>query len=206
MLEAVLVGAAGLAMALLSNAVSPRGLKLNRNYSPGHALAEVVARSGDGDTNAATANTGLVAAQLRTEGLQSADAGQVEQLFSDPKRAQELVVFIDARDDDHYQAGHIPGAYQLDHYHPEKYLAAALPACQAAETIVVYCKGGSCEDSEQTALLLRGSPGVPKDKLFVYVGGFDEWKTRRQPIELGQRNSGQTPGTPSGGSPANSAP
>jgi hypothetical protein len=32
-------------------------------------------------------------------------------------------------DDEHYRAGHIPGAFQLDHYHPENYLAAVLP-CQ----------------------------------------------------------------------------
>jgi rhodanese-related sulfurtransferase len=128
--------------------------------------------------------------QFRAEGLQLADNGQAVRLFQDPRREQGLVMFVDARDNEHYRAGHIPGAFQLDHYHPENYLAAVLPASQAAEQIVVYCKGGSCEDSEQTAILLRDA-GVPKDRLFVYAGGFDEWTARLLPIETGERNSGQ---------------
>jgi rhodanese-related sulfurtransferase len=146
--------------------------------------------TGPGATGGTNSERGLVEAKLQAEGLQFADAEQAARFFGDPKRAQELVVFVDARDDDHYQAGHIPGAYQLDHYHPEKYLSTVLPACQSAETIVVYCKGGSCEDSEQTALFLRDS-GISKNNLYVYTGGFDEWNLRKQPIELGQRNSGQ---------------
>jgi rhodanese-related sulfurtransferase len=202
LLEAVLVGAAGLAMAFVSNALSPRGLKLTRNYSPGSALATAGALGNFGGTNA-LGNARLLEAQLRAEGLQFAHDSQVANFFADPKRGQELVIFVDARDDDHYQAGHIPGAYQLDHYHPENYLAAVLPACQVAEKIVVYCKGGSCEDSEQTALLLRDSSGVPKDRLFVYAGGFDEWSANHRPVEIGQRNSGQLheAGSPPGGSP-----
>ena len=180
-------------MAFAANALSPRGLKLTRNYSPGHALASAGAQASAEGTNA-PANQHIIEAQLRAEGLQFVDGREVAKLFADPKKAQELVIFVDARDDDHYQAGHIPGAYQLDHYHPEDYLGKVLPACQVAEKVVVYCKGGSCEDSEQTALLLGDSPGVPKNKLFVYTGGFDEWSANHQPIELGERDSGQLKG------------
>jgi rhodanese-related sulfurtransferase len=134
--------------------------------------------------------TQLLQAQFQAEGLQLAASNEVAKLFADPKRGQGLVVFIDARDDEHYLAGHIPGAYQLDHYHPENYLAVVLPACQVAEQVVVYCKGGSCEDSEQTAIFLRDA-GVLKEKLFVYAGGFDEWTANNMPIEIGQHNSGQ---------------
>ena len=186
--EALLVGATGLILALAANGLSPRGLKLTRNYSPGGALAAARALPAT-ETNAA-ASTQVLGAQLRAEGLQLADSNLVSRLFADPRREQDLVVFVDARDDEHYQNGHIPGAYQLDHYHPENYLAAVLPVCQEAEKIVVYCKGGSCEDSEQTAIFLRDA-GVSKEKLFVYAGGFDEWSANRQPIELGSRNSGK---------------
>jgi rhodanese-related sulfurtransferase len=189
LLEAVLVAALGGALAFAANALSPRGLKLTRNYSPGGALAISRSLAGDKGTNALATGQGLES-QLRAEGLQLADSNQVARLFADPKRNQDLVIFVDARDDDHYQAGHVPGAYQLDHYHPENYLAAVLPVCHVAEQIVVYCKGGSCEDSEQTAIFLRDA-GVPKDRLFVYAGGFDEWTANRMPIETGQRNSGK---------------
>ncbi len=188
LLETLLIGVAGLALAVAANALSPRGLKLTRNYSPGGALT--ASRSLPYNGTNAPSSAQFLAAQFQTEGLQLADSNLVAALFADPKKAQDLVVFIDARDDDHYQSGHIPGAYQLDHYHPENYLATVLPVCQSAEKVVVYCKGGSCEDSEQTAIFLRDA-GVAREKLFVYAGGFDEWTANHQFIETGSRNSGQ---------------
>ena len=188
LVEALLIGVAGLTIALVANALSPQGLKLTRNYSPGGALTASRSFSATGTNAVATAQ--FLAAQFRSEGLQLADSNLVATLFADPKKDQDLVVFIDARDDDHYQSGHIPGAYQLDHYHPESYLATVLPVCQAAEKIIVYCKGGSCEDSEQTAIFLRDA-GTSRDKLCVYAGGFDEWTANHQTIETGLRNSRQ---------------
>jgi rhodanese-related sulfurtransferase len=189
LLEALLLAAIGGILGFAANALSPRGLKLGRNYSPGAALAGSRSFNDASATNA-LATAQVLETQLRAEGLQLADSSKVAKLFSDPKKDEDLVIFVDARDDDHYRAGHIPGAFQLDHYHPENYLAGLLPVCQLAEQIVVYCKGGSCEDSEQTAIFLRDA-GVPKDKLFVYAGGFDEWTANRMPVELGQRNSGR---------------
>jgi rhodanese-related sulfurtransferase len=100
-----------------------------------------------------------------------------------------LVVFVDARDDQHYQEGHVPGAYQLDHYRPEKYLAPVLLVCQTAHQIVVYCNGGDCEDSEFTAITLRDA-GILREKLLIYGGGLTEWLTNGLPVEIGPRNSG----------------
>jgi rhodanese-related sulfurtransferase len=189
--EALLLGMLGVLVALGANALSPHGLKFSRNYSPGKALA--ASNSFAAPTNGSPPSANLEQ-QFHAEGLQLADSARAAHLFADPRREQGLVMFVDARDDEHYRAGHIPGAFQLDHYHPENYLVAVLPATQAAEQIVVYCKGGSCEDSEQTAIFLRDA-GVPKDRLFVYAGGFDEWSARHMPIETGERNSGQITST-----------
>jgi rhodanese-related sulfurtransferase len=186
--EALLLGLVGAVLAFFANALSPQGLKLSRNYAPGGALARVKAIAGPGTNSNATLQ--LLGSQFKSEGLQLADSNLVARLFADPGKDSGLVIFIDARDDEHFVAGHIPGAYQLDHYHPEKYLGEVLPACQVAQSILVYCKGGSCEDSEQTAIFLKDS-GVPKERLFVYAGGFDEWTANRLPIETGPRNSGQ---------------
>jgi rhodanese-related sulfurtransferase len=111
-------------------------------------------------------------------------------LLNDPRSKSGLVIFIDARDEDHYEDGHIPGAYELDPYHPEKELANVLPACQVAEEIVVYCTGGDCEDSDTAAIQLRDA-GIPAKKLFVYAGGYADWDAARQPEEGGARNSGE---------------
>ena len=108
-----------------------------------------------------------------------------------PRRDQDWVIFIDARDDQHYQAGHIPGAYHFDRFHPEDYLTNVVQVCLTAQRIVFYCNGGDCDDSEHAAIMLRDSIGIPKEKVFVYGGGMAEWTSKGLPIEVGARNSGQ---------------
>jgi rhodanese-related sulfurtransferase len=102
-------------------------------------------------------------------------------------------VFIDARDESHYREGHIPGACEFDPYRPDKYFAAILPICRAAEQIVVYCNGGDCDDSETAAILLR-NVGIANQKLFIYGGGITEWTDNNLPVETGARNSGNLRG------------
>jgi 3-mercaptopyruvate sulfurtransferase SseA len=131
-------------------------------------------------------------ARLREKGLQVVDSKQAHELFQDPRFAQGLIVFVDARNDEHYQQGHIPGAWQFDRYHPENYLPAVLPACQLAQQVVVYCAGGDCEDSEFAAVFLRDSAQIPGEKLYVFAGGWNEWTERRLPVETGGRKSSQS--------------
>ena len=130
---------------------------------------------------------------MKTNGLQLVDGGQATNLFRDARFKQNIIVFIDARDESHYQEGHIPGAYEFDPYHPDKYFAAILPICQAAEQIVVYCDGGDCDDSQTAAILLRDI-GIANRKLFVYGGGITEWTNNSLSVELGARNSGKLSG------------
>ena len=182
--EACLVLAAGGLLALAANFLSPRGLSLTRHYFP-----EPIR------TNAPAANTNvraaaeLTAERLKAQGLRVADHEQTARLFRDPRRDQESIVFVDARDEPHYAASHIPGAYLFDHYRPETYLPALLPVCLTAETIVIYCTGGDCEDSGYAALTLRDA-GVPNEKLLVYPGGITDWHNHGLPLETGSRNSG----------------
>ena len=130
-----------------------------------------------------------MAARLKEKGLQPIDGREAEQLFRDPLRELESIVFIDARDDRHYAEGHIPGAFQFDRYYPEKHLPAVLSTCLNATKIVVYCSGGNCEDSEFAALTLKDA-GAPLDRIAVYAGGIADWAAKGLPIELGVRNSG----------------
>jgi rhodanese-related sulfurtransferase len=130
-----------------------------------------------------------VTARLEALGLRRVDHDEAAALFRDPRYETEQVLFVDARNDAAYAEGHIPSAYQLDHYYPERYLAEVLPACQLAEVIVVYCTGGECEDSESTAVLLKNT-GIPADRLRVYLGGIHEWAAKGMPQETGPRRSG----------------
>ncbi len=196
--EATLVAAAGLIFALTANTLSPRGLRLSQNYFPGGGGPSPAPPSRAADTHSparpfnATVTPALEAALRRLEqhGLQPIASNDVTALFRDPRHEQGLVAFIDARDDAHYQAGHIPGAWQFDHYRAETYLPVVLPVCMNAQQVVIYCNGGACEDSEFAAVMLRDA-GVPRTSLFVYAGGITEWKSNGLPVETGARRSGQ---------------
>lgn len=198
MLEALLVMALAAGFGLVVNQVSPRGLKLTRDYFPSvtnsAALSPKVLPVAEAQPVSAVENSEAaeIDKRIKSKGLQPIDRAQTERLFHDPRYEQGLVVFIDARDEEHFVQGHIPGAYPLDRYHPEKDLAADLPPCENAELVVVYCTGGECEDAEFTALLLREA-GVPNQKLFVYGGGFEDWSASHLPLEEGARGSGLTP-------------
>jgi len=191
-IEALAVAALGLLFALAANALSPRGLRLGRDYFPaappmtgqGNATGAVATASSSAHTPAA------IAARLQQRGLQLVSSNEAAALFRDPRYEQGLIVFIDARDDSHYTAGHIPGAWQFHHYRAEDYLPAVLPVCMSALQVVVYCNGGECEDSEFAAIMLRDA-GVPREMLFVFAGGIVEWKAAGLPVETGPRGSGQ---------------
>lgn len=196
--ETALLAVAGVAFSLAANALSSRGLKLSRNYFPGSEKSPATAVAGQVASNAVSPNASLPAAapldpiaqRLQQRGLQLVSSNAVFELFNDPRYQQGLILFIDARDEEHYQAGHIPGAWQFNHYRPENYLPTVLPLCQIAQKIVVYCTGGQCEDSEFAAIMLRDN-GVPRENLFVYAGGITEWKAQGHPVELGPKGSGQ---------------
>lgn len=193
--EAVLVAGLGAALAFAANRISPRGLALTRDYFPSgtaHAVrpaADAGLQPAAGTNSETPTPAQLLAAQMKEKGLQLMDGRQAAQDFRDPRFLLGTIVFVDARDEAHYQKGHIPGAYEFDPYHPEAYFGAVLPACQKAEQIVVYCNGGDCDDSENAALLLR-DVGISSQKIFVYGGGFNEWTAGNLPVETGSRNSG----------------
>lgn len=176
----VLVAVLGLFAALVANFISPRGLSLTRNYFPEKETmptATVPAAGAPGP------------GALSTNGLAVITTAQALELFHDPHYEQALIVFVDARDDQHYMAGHIPGAWQLDRYYPEKHLATVLPACMNATRVVVYCTGGECEDSHYAAQTLQEA-GVPTEHLSVYASGMTEWEAKKLPVETGARHSG----------------
>ena len=193
--EGALVAVVGAALAFAANALSPYGLKLGTNYYPGDSNAAVIPPQGTNVAGVATTGTNspleLLAARLRADGLQLADSNQVAQFFRDPSREQDHIIFVDSRDAEHYQAGHIPGAYLFDRFHMETYLTNVVQPCLMAQQIVFYCNGGECDDSEHTAIMLRDSLRIPKERVYVYGGGMSEWATNGMPIELGARNSGQ---------------
>jgi len=198
--EALLVALLGAAFSFAANGVSSKGLKLTKDYFPRgnrHGLPANPAVQGQVGTNTTetiSANQSpaeQAIARLHQKGLQVADDEQVLSLFHDPKYEQGLIVFIDARNEEHFQQGHIPGAYQFFYMYPEKSLGTVAPACNAAQQILIYCNGGDCELSEFAAEFLLNSLQVPISKILIYAGGITAWQNKKLPIETGERKSGQ---------------
>jgi rhodanese-related sulfurtransferase len=96
-----------------------------------------------------------------------------------------FVVFVDARDDESYAEGHLPGALHVDHYQQDRYLPEVMPALQEAGVIIVYCTGGDCEDSKFLATALVMDHGLPLEPIYVYEGGIEEWKEKGKPLKQG---------------------
>jgi rhodanese-related sulfurtransferase len=203
--EGVLIVAIGLLLGLAANAASPRGLRIDRDYFPRAEpalqepapLVEPGASQpppGIGDPPAAGDSPGpdelAAAARLAEQGLTAIFFEEARATFEDPLYAAGAWLFIDARNDDDYAAGHIPGAYQFDHFHMERYLDQILQVVPGATRVVIYCQGGDCEDSEFAALTLRDFVPDPS-VLRVYVGGVLDWTAHEMPLERGARGSGQ---------------
>jgi rhodanese-related sulfurtransferase len=142
-------------------------------------------------TNAPLTEEQATVLHLKQVGLQTMDTPQVQALTKDLRFREGLVILIDVRRDDHYDEGHIPGAYHFDFdYHIDQ-VPQVVPACQNAQQIVVYCNGGKCDTSETAALFLRDTIKIPADKLYVYTGGITDWEAKGLPVETGAQNSGK---------------
>ena len=88
------------------------------------------------------------------------------------------VIFVDARDLEYFQEGHILGAWNSDNFSE---LIFKLDSLQGKdESIVTYCDGDECGSSEDLAYDLQDAGFT---KLFVFVGGWSEWNQAGLSIE-----------------------
>ena len=86
------------------------------------------------------------------------------------------IIFIDARDEEEFAEGHIKGAI-LAPSTPE--LVQLTP--DRSTPIVTYCGGGECDVSMELAVELMDSWDY--ERIFVYKGGWPEWKAAGYPAE-----------------------
>lgn len=167
-----MVAGIGLCVAIIANFLSPRGLSLSRDYFPA-AIPDETPKPPVIVENPTPAPTHEFATATRAE---------VEAFTRDSRFVTQKFVLIDARNVANYQAGHIPGALQYDHFRPTDNIAQIAPACLAAEKIILYCHGGTCEDSIFAARLLVGY-GVPAARLAIYEKGIEDWRAANLPVQ-----------------------
>ena len=187
--EVLALGVLGLVLAFSANSLRDRGsLELGRPYFPSIAgngvNASTAVPKGKPDNRNDAAPDDPNAAH-RDFGFQTVSVDEAIGFFNDPRTEVKAYLFVDARDDEHYEEGHIPGAFQADHYELNHYIDSLLPLAEAAEKIIVYCNGGDCEDSVFMCKDLEGF-GISRDNIFLFAEGWEAWTKRGMPVETGR--------------------
>ena len=84
-------------------------------------------------------------------------------------------VLLDARSEEEFAAGHLPGAISLPHQRIDADTVAALPE----GLVVTYCWGPSCNGATRAAARLAGL-GRPVKEM---IGGYEYWRKERHEVE-----------------------
>lgn len=187
-------GIVALAMVLGLGFNAARGdhrIELGRDYFQAASL-------GNGPSGAAPARVGPVLPDVPpppSAAAVLADRAAAEFTVIDGRVAKALfdanalgavaAVFVDARDDAHYEAGHVPGALQLDYYALRPDVEPVLPWLRLAPWLVVYCESSECEDGFLLCRALRDEFGIRGDRILLHLGGVREWRAMGLPLEEG---------------------
>ena len=100
------------------------------------------------------------------------------------EQAQQVIAggipILDARSQEDFSEGHIPGAISLPYYDMGSYLDRVLPFLSTNQPILIYCSEASCADAE---FLARSIFQLGYAKLLVFKGGFKAWVAAGLTIE-----------------------
>ncbi len=86
----------------------------------------------------------------------------------------DAVLWLDARPDAQFSAGHVPEALQLNEDRWDELLPPMLSAWVPERKVVVYCSEQSCSVSHDVAERLRKEAGLTN--VYVLPGGWEEWR------------------------------
>ena len=90
------------------------------------------------------------------------------------------VIFLDARLEGDYKAGHIKNALNLPYEELGNFWDKVALQLSPDKEIVTYCDGTECENS---LFLARELKQKGFTKVFIFFGGWSEWKKAELPIE-----------------------
>ena len=99
--------------------------------------------------------------------------GQAYKLF------KQNIIFIDARANEDYKAGHIKGALNLPYYNfdPYKKILEKIPK---NDILVTYCAGSDCDLS---ILLGKQLFEMGYKRVYIFFDGWNEWEKAKYPTE-----------------------
>jgi molybdopterin/thiamine biosynthesis adenylyltransferase/rhodanese-related sulfurtransferase len=111
-------------------------------------------------------------AHVKTE-IDEVDATRARELLDAP----EPPLFVDVRESDEWDEGHVPGAVHLARGFLESRIEAAAP--DHAQPIVVYCAGGS-----RSAFAAKSLQELGYENVVSLAGGYTDWKRNGNPTQL----------------------
>jgi molybdopterin/thiamine biosynthesis adenylyltransferase/rhodanese-related sulfurtransferase len=111
-------------------------------------------------------------AQVKTE-IDEVDASRARELLDAP----EPPLFVDVRESDEWDEGHVPGAVHLARGFLESRIEAAAP--DHSQPIVVYCAGGS-----RSAFAAKSLQELGYENVVSLAGGYTDWKRNGNPTQL----------------------
>ncbi|HBJ86038.1 MAG TPA: hypothetical protein DDZ88_19665 [Verrucomicrobiales bacterium] len=89
------------------------------------------------------------------------------------------VLWIDARIQEQFEAGHVPGALLLNEQKFDEQLFGHLDTLQSnTKPVIIYCSAAKCEASRH--VLERLKQTLPVENVFVLKGGWQAWKAAGQ--------------------------
>jgi len=91
-------------------------------------------------------------------------------------------VFIDARSEEEYEKGHVPGAMLVNVDNFDEKISAMTVVLPYDTMVITYCSGSGCESSLEVAGLLKDAGYL---RINVFYGGWQLWKNSGYPIETG---------------------
>lgn len=113
-------------------------------------------------------------APVKVAGTSTIDA-QMAKILHDKK-----IIFIDARDADHFKEAHIPGAKNLS-VKDAGFTAENLSVLvKKDDPVVFYCTGITCMASSTAA---QKAVEWGWTKVYYFRGGITQWKTSGLPVE-----------------------
>ncbi|MBI3928562.1 MAG: rhodanese-like domain-containing protein [Armatimonadetes bacterium] len=115
------------------------------------------------------------------EGAGSISLSEARELLDDAG-----VVFIDAREREKYEAGHIPGAVHLPPEQAEAMQDRSLLSLTVARRIVVYCDGPHCGASRKLARRLLQARIM---NIAIMPEGWPGWEQAGHPVVLPEEGS-----------------
>ena len=115
-----------------------------------------------------------------TEAIESYKEPKAIKLDFAYKLFKQKVQFIDSRSPEEFAEGHIKGAINIPFYGSENYLNV-INRLNKNEMIVTYCSSAECDISTLSGdeLFKMGFK-----KVYVFVGGYDEWTKYNYPTNI----------------------